>query len=144
VTTPTRKQLLDWAQRYVSLWNAGDKAAWATNWRALAPGEFRMLDPVGTPEKRGFEACALDAFDLFQPHVRFRVIPGTQHVCGNEVAWLLENSFVNEPKRPPHLSIETYRFEENGDVLIRTYYKVPGHDDGSVGELFKSYLPAAQ
>ena len=75
--------------------------------------------------------------------MRFRVIPGTQHVCGNEVAWLLENSFPSEPKRPPHLSIETYRFEPNGDVVIRTYYKVPGHEDGTVGELFKTYLPAA-
>jgi hypothetical protein len=139
--TPTRQQLLDWAARYVALWNAGDKTAWAANWRAVAPGEFRMLDPVGTPEKRGFEVCALSAFDLFQPHVRFRVIPGTQHVCGNEVAWLLENSFPNEPSRPPHLSIETYRFEPNGDVMIRTYYEVPAHEDGSVGELFKTYLP---
>jgi hypothetical protein len=141
---PSRKQLLDWAEAYVRLWNAGAKAAWEKNWRAVAPGEFRMLDPVGTPEKRGFEACALKAFDLFQPHVRFRVIPGTQHVCGNEVAWLLENSYPSEPKRPPHLSIETYRFEENGGVVIRTYYKVPGHEDGSVGELFKTYLPGGQ
>jgi len=139
--TPTRKQLQDWAERYVALWNAGDKAAWAANWRAVAPGEFRMLDPVGTPEKRGFEACALKPWDLFQPQIRFRVIPGSQNVCGNEVAWLLENSFPQLPGRAPHLSIETYRFEANGDVVIRTYYAVPSHDDGSVGELFRTYLP---
>ncbi|HEU4429601.1 MAG TPA: hypothetical protein VFT98_12650 [Myxococcota bacterium] len=139
--TPTRDQLLAWAENYVQLWNAGDKPAWAANWRAVAPGEFRMLDPVGTPEKRGFEACALKAWDLFQPHVRFRVVQGSRHVCGNEVAWLLENSFPSEPSRPPHLSIETYRFEANGDVVIRTYYEVPAHADGSVGELFKTYLP---
>jgi hypothetical protein len=138
---PTKPQLLAWAKNYVALWNAGDKAAWAANWRAVAPGEFRMLDPVGTPEKRGFESCALKAWDLFQPHVRFRVMPGSQHVCGNEVAWLLENSFVHEPSRAPHLSIETYRFEENGDVVIRTYYAVPDHADGAVGELFQTYLP---
>lgn len=138
---PSRERLLTWADRYVELWNAGDKAAWAANWRAVAPGEFRMLDPVGTPEKRGFEACALKAWDLFQPHVRFRIVPGSRHVCGNEVAWLLENSFPSEPSRRPHLSIETYRFEESGDVVIRTYYEVPAHADGSVGSLFQTYLP---
>ena len=139
--TPSREQLLRWADQYVALWNAGKKEAWAENWRAVAPGDFRMEDPVGTPEKRGFEACALNAFDLFQPSVRFRVVDGTRHVCGNEVAWLLENSFPAEPKRPPHLSIETYRFEADGSVVIRTYYKVPAHEDGAVGELFKTYLP---
>jgi len=39
------------------------------------------------------------------------------------------------------LSIETYRFEENGDVNIRTYYKVPQHSDAEMGELFQTYLP---
>ena len=39
------------------------------------------------------------------------------------------------------LSIETYRFEENGDVEIRTYYKVPRHSDAEMGELFQTYLP---
>src|SRR5262245_45467286 len=55
---PSRAQLLKWADGYVELWNAGDKLAWEQNWRDVAPGEFRMLDPVGTPERRGFEACA--------------------------------------------------------------------------------------
>jgi hypothetical protein len=47
------EQLLKWADGYVDLWNAGDKRAWEKNWREVAPGEFRMLDPVGTPERRG-------------------------------------------------------------------------------------------
>ena len=55
-------------------------------------GEIRMLDPVGTPEKRGFEQCCAGPFALFQPKVRFRVHPGSLFVCGNEVAWLLENA----------------------------------------------------
>ena len=39
------------------------------------------------------------------------------------------------------LSIETYRFEDNGDVTIRTYYKVPRHSEAEMGELFQTYLP---
>ena len=65
MAVPTREQLLRWAEGYVAYWNAGDKAAWIENWKRVAPGDFRMLDPVGTPEKRGFENCAAGPFDLF-------------------------------------------------------------------------------
>ena len=34
-----------------------------------------------------------------------------------------------------------YRFEDNGDVTIRTYYKVPRHSEAEMGELFQTYLP---
>ncbi len=141
MATPTRDQLLRWAGQYVALWNAGKKEEWVANWRSVAPGDFRMEDPVGTPEKRGFEACALKPFDLFQPNVRFRVIDGSLQVCGNEVAWLLENSFRVGDTARRVLSIETYRFEPDGSVVIRTYYRVPDHQDGEIGELFQTYLP---
>ena len=74
---PSREQLLEWAERYVALWNAGDKDGWIRNWKRVAPGEIRMLDPVGTPEKRGFEHCCAGPFDLFQKTVRFRVREGS-------------------------------------------------------------------
>jgi hypothetical protein len=139
--TPSRKQLLDWADRYVALWNAGDKAAWERNWRAVAPGEVRMLDPVGTPEKRGFEECCVASFDLFQKNVRFRIADGALFVCGNEVAWLLENHISSGDGERTGLSIETYRFEPDGSVAIRTYYRVPSHGDRDLGAQFQTYLP---
>ena len=61
--TPTREELEHWAEQYVALWNEGDKEAWVANWKKVAPGEVRMLDPVGTPEKRGFDFCCGDSFD---------------------------------------------------------------------------------
>ncbi len=126
VPTPTFDELKRWAERYVELWNAGDKEAWISNWRAVAPGEFRMLDPVGTPEKVGFDHCCVDSFDLFQQHVRFRIQPGALFICDNEVAWLLENHFETPTgeAKVGH-SIETYAFRDDGSVDIRTYYKVP-------------------
>jgi hypothetical protein len=142
VPTPTREQLKEWAENYVALWNAGDKDAWVANWRKVGPGEFRMLDPVGTPEKLGFEHCCADSFDLFQKNVRFRIQPGTLFICDNEVAWLLENHITNSGKEFVGYSIETYCFEPNGDVTIRTYYKVPAHTDDDLGDMFKAYLPA--
>jgi hypothetical protein len=141
VTTPSREQLERWAESYVALWNAGDKPAWVRNWRSVAPGDFRMLDPVGTPEKRGFEECAAKSFDLFQPRVRFRIVPGTLFICGNEVAWLLENHITADGRTTVGLSIETYRFEPDGSVVIRTYYRVPARSDGELGRIFQTYLP---
>ncbi|HEB27139.1 MAG TPA: hypothetical protein ENI05_05110 [Porticoccus sp.] len=141
---PNTKALLDWADNYVKLWNAGDKDGWAENWRRVAPGDFRMLDPVGTPEKFGFEHCCLDSFDLFQPKVKFRIQPGSLFVCDNEVAWLLENHVASEVEGVEatiQYSIENYRFDDDGSVQIRTFYRVPTHSDKDLGDIFKVYLP---
>ena len=138
---PDEKQLREWAARYVELWNAGDKEGWIRNWRRVAPGEFRMLDPVGTPEKRGFERCCADSFDLFQKNVKFRIHDGALFVCGNEVAWTLENHISADGKTGVHLSIETYRFEPDGGCTIRTWYRVPRRREGELGALFDVYLP---
>ena len=141
---PTTKELKAWAENYIALWNKGDKDAWAANWRKVAPGDFRMLDPVGTPEKTGFQECALDSFDLFQPNVRFNIPEGALFICDNEVAWLLENHIDTEEGSTIGLSIETYRFEEDGSVTIRTYYRVPARTDDTLGEMFKVYLPEGE
>ena len=138
---PSTQQLREWAQNYVALWNAGDKAGWIRNWRSVAPGGFRMLDPVGTPEKIGFEACCADSFDLFQPRVQFRIHEGSLMICANEVAWLLENHIRADGATSVHYSIETYRFEPDGSCVIRTYYRVPQQRGGDLGALFDRYLP---
>ena len=96
MTYPDKHALLSWARHYPDLWNAGDKQAWIDNWQSVATGDFRMLDPVGTPEKQGFKSCCEDSWDLFQPRVRFRIQPGTLFVCANEVAWCLENHFESQ------------------------------------------------
>jgi hypothetical protein len=139
--SPAFAEMKHWAHQYVALWNAGDKEAWIENWRRIAPGEFSMLDPVGTPEKVGFEHCCVDSWDLFQSSVRFQIREGTLMICGNEVAWLLENHISADGETNVGLSIETYRFGPDGSVAIRTYYRVPAHTDGELGEMFKTYLP---
>ncbi len=141
MAVPDRKTLKTWARRYVELWNAGDKEDWAENWRSVLTGDIRMLDPVGTPEKHGFQHCCLDSWDLFQARVRFRHVPGSVFVNGNEVAWTLENHLSVDGEERVALSIETYRFEEDGSVVVRTYYDVPQRDDTELGEMFQTYLP---
>ena len=141
MAAPDKKALLEWAERYVALWNAGDKEAWIENWKRVAPGELRMLDPVGTPEKRGFDACCAEPFDLFQPRVKFRIQPGTLFVCGNEVAWLLENHMSVDGETSVQHSIETYRFGDDGSCTVRTWYRVPERSETELGEMFDTYLP---
>ena len=139
--TPTREMLIAWARGSVEHWNAGDKRAWIENWKRVAPGEFVMVDPVGTPPRSGFEECAAEPFDLFQPATRFHVDPSTLFVCGNEVAWVMENTFSNDGETSVMRSIEVYRFGDDGSVEIRTHYDVPGSGDPVAGELFSEYLP---
>lgn len=141
MTHPDKKALLNWANNYPKLWNAGDKQAWVANWRSVATGEFHMFDPVGTPEKHGFKSCCEDSWDLFQSRVRFNIQAGTLFVCGNEVAWCLENHFDGPSGAQIQYSVETYQFLGDGSVNIRTYYRPPTHDNENLGDIFKEYLP---
>ncbi|NND69889.1 MAG: hypothetical protein HKN19_20025, partial [Halioglobus sp.] len=38
-------------------------------------------------------------------------------------------------------SLETYRFGDDGSVVIRTYYRVPTHGNENLGDIFQNYLP---
>jgi len=141
MATPTREQLEKFATGYVQLWNEGDKEAWKRNWLDVAPGDFTMWDPVGTPPKHGFEHCALDSFDLFQPRIRFHTPKETIFFNPGHVAWVMQNQHERDGKTAASNSIETYAFGEDGSVVIRTYYPVPSHDDETLGDLFQTYLP---
>ena len=95
---PTRTHLEKWAAGYVSLWNEGDKESWGQNWRDVAPGNFTMWDPVGTPPKYGFELCAYDSFDLFQPTVKFHTPVETLFFNRGHVAWVMQNQYERNGK----------------------------------------------
>ncbi len=141
---PTGEQLEKWALLYVRLWNEGDREGWGQNWRDVAPGDFTMWDPVGTPPKHGFEHCALDSYDLFQPHVTFHTPKETLFFNRGHVAWVMQNQFERDGVRTSVNSIETFSFAADGSVVIRTHYPVPSHDDEALGDLFKVYLPGEE
>ena len=139
---PSRAELLQFAKAYVDTWNAGDREAWVRNWQAVTNGQgFRMLDPVGTPEKTGFKECCEDSWDLFQARVKFKHHNDIVLVNGNELAWVLENHITTDGHTHMGISIETFRFEEDGSVMIRTWYKVPQKNESELGEMFQTYLP---
>jgi hypothetical protein len=138
---PTRKQLLEWAEGYVKYWNSGQREAWIANWKKVAPGDFVMLDPVGTKPKRGFENCAAGPYQLFQPNLTLYVDPSTRFICSNEVAWVMQNTFRKGDDVSVLKSIEVFRFGEDGSVEVRTHYDVPDESDRAAGALFQEYLP---
>ena len=138
---PSAAELRKFAKNYVALWNEGDKEAWVQNWRGVAPGEFTMFDPVGTPPKHGFQACAEAPWELFNSRVRFKHHDDIVFVNGNELAWVLENHMTTDGKSFVGHSIETFRFEEDGSVTIRTWYQVPERNETELGDMFQTYLP---
>jgi hypothetical protein len=46
----------------------------------------------------------------------------TVQVNGNEMAWVCENFFGTEPNVQSAYSIETFAWDGDGDLLIKTYY----------------------
>lgn len=140
--TPSLEQLVAFRDEYVDSWNAGDKERFAANWRRFLRDDdaFEMYDPVGTPVKRGLVECALDPLDLWQPVVRFNVPKETFFVCGNEIAWVMENIYDDGAGTEVRsASIENYRFAADGSVQIRTWYVVP--DGGPLADQIDTYLP---
>ena len=113
--TPTFDQLVQFRVDYVDSWNTGDKERFAANWRQFLADDdaFQMFDPVGTPMKRGLVGCALEPFDLWQPVVRFNVPKETFFICGNEIAWVMENLFDDNGTEVKSSSIENYTFTDD-------------------------------
>ena len=127
---PSRAARLAHAGRYCELWNAGRKDDWVASWRTIVQGEVTMFDPVGTRPKHGFDQAMSDAFDKFQPVTELHMV--TVKANGDEMAWVIENRFRTGDRVLTSLSIETFRWDERGDLLIKTYYDMPesvGADD---------------
>jgi hypothetical protein len=120
---PTRKMRLAHARVHCSLWNEGHREEWIRSWRTLVPGEVRMFDPVGTREKVGFEHATSEAYDKFREHLTMHMI--AVHVNGDEMAWVIENRFTLDGVTLTTHSIETFAWDERGDLLIKTYYDMP-------------------
>jgi hypothetical protein len=85
---------------------------------------------VGTKEKHGLDHATLDAWEMFQSILRLRQV--VVHVNGNEMAWTNENSVTIGDETHSTMSIETFSWEPNGNLTIKTYYDMPesvGEDD---------------
>src|ERR1700738_461351 len=120
---PSREARLDHAAKHAELENQGKRDEWIASWRTIVPAEVRLFDPVGTEEKLGFDAATGDAYDMFQSILKINMI--TVQVNGNEMAWVCENHFGTEPNVQMAYSIETFAWDDGGNLLIMTYYPMP-------------------
>jgi hypothetical protein len=120
---PSREARLAHAAKHCELWNARKRDEWIASWRTIVPGKVTMFDPVGTKEKHGFDHATSEAYDMFRPFLEMSML--TVHVNGDEMAWVNENRFTVEGKTGTSLSIETFLWDENGDLTIKTYYDMP-------------------
>ena len=112
---PSRAARLEHAGKYCELWNAGRKDEWVASWRTLIQGDVTMYDPVGTKPNHGFQVCMLDAFDAFQPVTELHLV--TVKVNGPEMAWVIDNHFRSGDRVIESLSIEVFRWDEQGDLV---------------------------
>jgi hypothetical protein len=127
---PSREARLAHAARHCELWNEGKKDDFVASWRTIAQGEVTMYDPVGTKAKHGFDHATSEAFDMFQSINKMYML--TVRVNGDEMAWVIENHFGTGEQISKTYSIETFQWDEVGNLTIKTYYEVPeslGADD---------------
>jgi hypothetical protein len=146
--TPTYDQLVKFRDVYVTTWNSGDKEGFLDNFRQFLGGEgdefMTMTDPVGTPPRFGLNGCVGDPFDMWQPVTRFHVPDETFCVCGNEICWIMENHFDDDGRDIYRISIENFRFHEDGTIHIRTWFQMPEPDSDVarvIGRILAEYLP---
>ena len=60
---------------------------------------------------------------MFQSILKIKMI--TAQVNGSEMAWVCENYFGTEPNVQMAYSIETFAWDDDGNLLIKTYYPMP-------------------
>jgi len=65
----------------------------------------------------------------------------TFFICGNEIAWVMENVYDDNGTDVKSSSIENYTFTDDRQVHIRTWYVVPSDSGSALGEQMQTYLP---
>ena len=133
MSIPTRQARLAHARIHCDYWNDGRKDEWLASWDTIAGGEVRMFDPVGTREKHGLAHATSEAWDMFQQFLKMSMV--VVHVNGNEMAWVIECLFTANGETLRTHSIETFAWDDTGDLTIKTYYEIPE----SVGEADDPY-----
>jgi hypothetical protein len=110
-------------EQHVIIWNEHDEGRFLAHWHAIAPGGVTMEDPVGTPLKQGWGAVE-DMFRLFNPVTTQRL--DRCYVCGSEAAVVFHNQVQTADGTIEISDIELWRFGDDGSLLIRTWFDMPG------------------
>jgi hypothetical protein len=120
---PTTKEIDTFLHHQLELWNAVDRGAFVAAYKAIAPGGFKVEDPVGTPIQHGWEA--LEAlWDKYQP-AGIKIYPELVIVAvtGDAVMHNRNERPADSGSEPVH-SLEVLHFGADGTVHAR--YFSPG------------------
>lgn len=101
-------------------WNSGDRTKFIGGYEGLGSGEVRLENPVGSTATTGLDDLGR-LFDDHNPHIRVeteRLI-----VNGNEAVAVMRNIRVGPDGKdgPTVHSVETYRVDPDGSVLVRFF-----------------------
>jgi hypothetical protein len=110
------KKLIQNSER---LWNTGDRAGFLALWRKAVPGDFSLESPVGTPPKKGFDACRVEMWERNQARTRSKTTRLITYP--NEAAAVVEYEVTTSTGKKHIVSIETTRFDANGNLLERNF-----------------------
>lgn len=118
-------RLRAFVERWYELWNADDKVGWLEHWRAFAPGEPRIEDPVGKPVKRGWEMIE-ELWDRTMDRAgqHFKVQVRQILMCGDEVAVVCHTEGTFGGTAFGIDSIDVHQFADHS-LGIRSYWEIP-------------------
>lgn len=101
----------------VACWNAGDKAGFLAAYRAAAPGGL-LIEYVGRPVTEGWavlEAMWERQSAAIEIEEVALIVNGTEAACHNRNRLRNDGRVID--------TIETYRFEEGGRLLVRYFVR---------------------
>ena len=110
-------------EKHVAVWNEHDQKRFLAHWRAIAPGGVTMEDPVGTPLKQGWGAVE-EMFKLFNPVTTQQL--ERCYIRGSEAAVVFHNQVQTADGTMDISDIELWQFGDDGSLLIRTWFDLPG------------------
>lgn len=111
-------------ERWYELWNDDDKEGWLEHWRAVAPGEPWIEDPVGKPVKRGWNAIGELWDRTCTDGGHFKVSILQILLCGNEVAVICRTEGNSDGIDFCIDSVDVHQFEDDR-LRVRSYWEIP-------------------
>lgn len=109
---------------HVALWNAMDRESWIQ----LFSPHMVFEDPVGTPEKVGFDAVYKSWDRSFKPGRRWTLHPEQVVAAGNEAAVVMRNEGDLNGEKVTIRSIEIFIVDESGLLVrIRSFFDQPSN-----------------
>ena len=109
-------------ERYFTTWNSHDKDGFLDAWHAVA-SDVCAEDPEGRLLRSGWEECVTAPWDLMNASVK--MTPEAVLVRAHEAAIVIHVEVTIDEHAVVSRSTETFRFHEDGRVVIRTSWESP-------------------